>query len=286
AVAATRPAPPADDDPAPGRPPAAKTRPVFDTPPAHETVITGTRAPTRGEQADARRLAQTLGRAAHREPVTTTTSAPTPPGRLRMRAVLARQAQQAAGALPTAEPFTRTHRRPNPRPPLRLGIACDVSGSMDAAVGPVASAAYICARACTHLPSGSATATVAFNHDVHAVTDPRRPPTRVTEFTATGFDEDLATATDALDHALGLARPGAARLLVIVSDGRFDEDRRARAQQRLDRLGAAGCALVWLAVATRPDALDGTEVTVLDQAQEHRLPQVVGRAAARALAAA
>ena len=47
-----------------------------------------------------------------------------------MRGALAADAQRAAGAVPTAQPFTRTTRRSVPTPPLRIRIACDVSGSM------------------------------------------------------------------------------------------------------------------------------------------------------------
>ena len=81
------------------------------------------------------------------ERTATTVASATPPGRLRMREALSADAQRAAGALPTATPFTRTIRRRVPAPPLRVGIACDVSGSMSAFAGPVASAAWILARA-------------------------------------------------------------------------------------------------------------------------------------------
>jgi hypothetical protein len=50
----------------------------------------------------------------------------------------------AAGRTPT--PWTRTVHRPSPFPPLRVGIAVDVSGSMTAATGPLASAARSLAR--------------------------------------------------------------------------------------------------------------------------------------------
>jgi hypothetical protein len=110
------------------------------------------REPTPAEQAAARRLARALRAAAHRRRVTTAVTSPTPPGRLRMRDVLVADAQRAAGAVPTAEPFTRTLRRGMPTPPLRLGIACDVSRSMSLLARPVASAAWIPARAGAHVP--------------------------------------------------------------------------------------------------------------------------------------
>ncbi len=192
--------------------------------------------PRPAEVAAARRVAAALTTAGHRERVATMTTSATPPGRLRMRGALAADAQRAAGAVPTAEPFTRTVRRPVPTPPLRLGIACDVSGSMRAFAGPVASAAWILARAAHLTPVPATTATVIFGHTVRPVTHPGTTPGHVTEFDASDMWENIPTAIDALDHALGLSRPDAARLLVIVSDGLFRPDPRRDGQQRLDRL--------------------------------------------------
>ncbi|MGW5695610.1 hypothetical protein ACWEWX_33160, partial [Streptomyces asiaticus] len=109
--------------------------------------VTGTRLPTAGEKAAAGQLARALRAAAYRERTTTHTASAAPPGRLNMRQALAREAQRAAGATPTATPWTRTLRRPNPTPPLRVGIAVDVSASMNAAADPIASAAWILTKA-------------------------------------------------------------------------------------------------------------------------------------------
>ncbi|MGO4615653.1 hypothetical protein AB4305_14860 [Nocardia sp. 2YAB30] len=53
-------------------------------------------------------------------------------------------------------------------------------------------------------------------------------------------------AIDALDGA-GAVPPGNTRLLVIISDVRFSAQPRAKAQKRLARLRANGCAVLWLA---------------------------------------
>jgi hypothetical protein len=53
-------------------------------------------------------------------------------------------------------------------------------------------------------------------------------------------------AIDALDHALDLSRPGAARLLVIVSDGHYTPGECRDGQQRITRLAAYGCGILWL----------------------------------------
>jgi uncharacterized protein with von Willebrand factor type A (vWA) domain len=247
-------------------------------------VISGTRPPAEAEQAAARRLARTLRAAAvpGRTPVVITS--PAPPGRLAMRQALARDAQRAAGATPTAEPFTRTIRRRQPAPPLRVGIACDVSGSMASFAGPVASAAWILARAAAAI-TGTKTATVIYGETVRPITRPGRAPAQVTEFAAVDGTEKFCKAVDALDAALDLARPGTARLLVIVSDGRYTVAERAAGQQRLTRLARSGCGILWLAPDSRSaDPMPGAQVAILiDPAAT---AEAIARAAARALARA
>ncbi|MBL7491176.1 VWA domain-containing protein [Frankia sp. AgW1.1] len=207
------------------------------------------RAPTGSEQAAARRLARALRDAARRESTTRTVTSATPPGRLRMRVALAAAAQRAAGAVPTAEPFTRTQRRATPTPPLRVGIACDVSMSMKDAAGPVASAAWILARATSHLPDATS-ATVIFGNRVRPITRPGRVPTQVIDWTANDYTEAFVTAVDTLDTTLGLSGRDGARLLVVISDGHFnaipDDYQQVAGRARLDRIAAAGCAVLWL----------------------------------------
>ncbi|MFA1550768.1 hypothetical protein [Actinomadura chokoriensis] len=247
------------------------------------TAITGTRPPNPGEQAAARRLARRLRAAAHRDRVTTTHTSPTPPGRLSMRGALAADAQRAAGTVPTAEPFTRATRRHVPAPPLRVGIACDVSGSMLTLAAPVASAAWILARAAGHIPD-AASATVIFGANVRPIVRPGHTPNTVTEFAARDPREDFVQAVDALDSALDLARPGAARLLVIVSDGIFKDDQLTDGQKRIDRLTAAGCGVLWLSMSTKTRAMKGAHlVTLTDPAAA---ADAIGAAAARALSTA
>ena len=240
------------------------------------------REPTPAEQAAARRLARALRAAAHRERVTTTVTALSPPGRLRMRAVLAADAQRAAGAVPTAEPFARTLRRGVPSPPLRLGIACDVSRSMSLLAKPVASAAWILARASAHVPDARS-ATVTFGESVHPVTRPGRAPALVSEFGTWDGTEEFCDAVDALDATLDLSQPGAARLLVVVSDGRFRADQRRGGQERLARLKKTGCAVLWLALQPDTTPIEGTlSITLADPAEA---VAAIGQAAIRELAA-
>ncbi|TQL96579.1 hypothetical protein FB559_2118 [Actinoallomurus bryophytorum] len=258
-------------------------RRVFD--PGHQDGgpdrITGTRPPTPAEQAAARKLAGHLKGAAHRDRIPTATTSATPPGRLRMRGALAADAQRAAGATPTAEPFTRTTRRHVPTPPLRLGIACDVSGSMRELAAPIASAAWILAKAAASVPDARS-ATVIFGRGVQPITYPGKTPARVREFKAVDSYEKFCDAIDALDGAVQLSRPDAARLLVIVSDGCFREPELIGGQQRVTRLIRNGCAVLWLALDMAV-CMDGAHLITLTTPAD--AADVIGRAAVRALRA-
>jgi hypothetical protein len=254
-------------------------------PRAGSTATAGTRTPTTAERTAARVLARALSTAGVRDRVAVKSTSPVPPGRLRMRGALAADAQRAAGATVTAEPFTRTTRRIAPAPPLRLGIACDVSSSMKYLRGPVASTAWILAHAAHHATVPAETATVIFGEHVRPITHPGTAPATVTEFEADDGWEAIDTATAALDGALGLSRPGAARLLVIVSDGHIvDDDQQCNGQKRINRLRASGCAVLWLTSDDTDTPFDG--VTVHQLADPTATAQAIGRAATAALRAA
>jgi uncharacterized protein with von Willebrand factor type A (vWA) domain len=229
-------------------------------------------------------LGRALDTAGVRDRTTTKTTSIVPPGRLRMRGAMAADAQRAAGVLPTAEPFTRTTRDRVPAPPLRLGIACDVSGSMGAYAAPVASAAWILARAATHTRVPATTATVIFGRTVRPVTHPGAAPGDVTEFAARDSVEALGRAVSALDGALNLASPGAARLLVVVTDAEIvDGHHRAAAMKHLARLRAAGCAVLWL---TPPGPVRDTELVRSDTVHVLDDPATTARAIGQAATAA
>jgi hypothetical protein len=237
-----------------------------------------TRPPTPAEQAAARHLAVALRRAAYRERTATRVTSAVPPGRLRVRAALTASAQRAAGQQPTAQPWTRTARRHVPTPPLRLGIAADVSSSMTAATAPMSSAAWIAAQAATWCDARSAT--VAFGSAVTPVITPGERPGRVRVFTAPDGTERFCQAVDALDGALGLSQPGAVRLLVVASDGGFTQDERDGGTARLDRLTRRGCGVLWIAFGDLWE-MDHSETVILKDPAA--AADVIAAAAARAL---
>ncbi|MDG4858233.1 VWA domain-containing protein [Streptomyces sp. T-3] len=246
-----------------------------------KSPIIGTRPPTGAERSAAGQLARALRAAAYRERTATITASAAPPGRLNMRGALARDAQKAAGATPTALPWTSTRRRQAASPPLRVGIAVDVSGSMQDAARPIASAAWILAKATALTDPDSAAATVAYDQNLTAITRPGHAPTRVTEFAAMGMGHNLDAAIDALTAGLGLTHPGTGRLLVIASDGYYSHIEAVRAADRINSLTQAGCSVLWLAFEEGPLPLPGTTVLELDDPAQ--AVAAISSAAARAI---
>ncbi|AZM48778.1 hypothetical protein DMB38_26055 [Streptomyces sp. WAC 06738] len=250
---------------------------------SRRSPVTGTRQPTSAEKAAAGQLARALRAAAYRERTTTQTTSAAPPGRLNMRQALARDAQKAAGAIPTATPWVHTMHRAGVTPPLRVGIAVDVSGSMSIAAAPIASAAWIVAKAAALTDPDSSSATVAYDKSITAITTPGRTPARVTEFDATGLGHSLGEAIDALEVGAGLTQPGAGRLLVIASDGIYGAKEADQAAGRVAALRTTGCAVLWLAFDPDPCPLPGA--TLLELTDPAQAAAAIGKAATTALAA-
>ncbi|WP_194909622.1 VWA domain-containing protein [Catenulispora rubra] len=249
---------------------------------AETSHVTGSRLPTAEERSAAARLARQLRQAAYRERQETKMTSASPPGRLNMRGALVRDAQRAAGAVPTAEPWSITRRRHAPMPPLRVGVAVDVSASMSDATAPIASAAWILAKAAAMTDPDSKSATVSYNNALTAITYPGRAPVHVTEFQATRAGHRLDDTIDALNRGLDLDRPGAGRLLVIASDGQYGLREAAPAAARIKALLEAGCAVLWLTFDNRSTPLPGA--TVLNLTDPAEAVAAISKAATAAIA--
>ena len=108
---------------------------------------------------------------------------------------------------------------------------------------------------------------------------PGAAPAWVAEFSAAGKYEDFTRTVSALDGALGLSRPGATRILVIVSDGRYKGTQHADGQKLITRLVASGCLVIWIAPSDTANTMAGAKVVILAD------PAATSQAVARAVAA-
>lgn len=138
-----------------------------------------------------------------------------PPGRLRGRGAIDRDAQRAAGMIPTAHPWKVTRKLMDKAPPPVVGIMLDVSGSMAKQARPTASLAWSLSEAARSAQLKTAMVTFG-NQGKRVVHDPRF--VSVTDVSNGGF-ENTVEGFPALDRVLHLSRPARGnRVLIIVTD--------------------------------------------------------------------
>ncbi|WP_284741794.1 VWA domain-containing protein [Amycolatopsis sp. RTGN1] len=209
------------------------------------------RPPTAIERELARRTGKALRRAKFRERGKIVVDSAVPPGRLRGREAMLGAAQRSMGTPITAKPFRRVIRKDTPEPPLTVGIAVDISGSMDWATEMLASLAWIVAHAAAEVDG--MTATVAFGERVTAITAPGVPPAAVQEFDAPDGYHEFVPAMRALDGALQLTAGQGARLVFVVSDGHYGPAIERQAAEVVERFARHGVHVVWLDLASEHD---------------------------------
>jgi hypothetical protein len=170
-----------------------------------------------------------------------------PPGRLKVRQAAAMTAQRQARVTQTAKPFTAIQRAKTIHTQMRVGIACDISGSMRVAEEPLAVARWVLADA-LHQINGEV-ATVLFGNEAHGVQAPRERLTDIEAFDHNGGSEDYIGGFSMLDAALNLIDGDGARLLVIITDGHFvRSDAVEYAEVTMDMCKRAGVAVIWLSM--------------------------------------
>ena len=248
------------------------------------------RNPTGDEVASANRIANALRKAKYRERSQTRVGSVVPPGRLRSRAVVQGQAQKARGIFTPVEAWRTTKRKTTEDPTLNVGIMVDISGSMRPAMTPMAITAWVMSEA-VHRVQGKS-AMVYYGQDVFAPLKPGQRLTKVNTFTANDSTEEFDRALKALDGGLGITHADGAKLLVIVSDGHYRSDQKAKARKMLKEADRNGVAILWLTfdgkVAEPTELLSGTAGKVVSLASNEsptRASQVIGETAAKVLSA-
>ncbi|MCQ4120729.1 hypothetical protein [Rhodococcus tibetensis] len=236
------------------------------------------RRPVLDEQRQARALATELAAAAARDVDVTRSRAGTPPGRLRTAQLVRRQGQIHARVTPTATPWESTRRRTVDNPRLTVGVALDISGSMEAYAAPTAVSAWALARAAAEL--GGRTATVTWNHTA-ALLPVRANSGVVPVPSICGASSGLPAALRPLSRELSFDRCGGARLVAVVTDG--DLPNQVEVCAEVARLISCGVRVLWL---TAPDertmpAPPGVSAHVLDDPSQ--VGRIIGRAAVAAL---
>jgi hypothetical protein len=121
----------------------------------------------------------------------------------------------------------------------------DISGSMNAAMEPMAITAYVLSEAVRRVQGR--TAMVYYGDSVFPTLKPGQHLDGVKIYGAYDSYEAFDTGFRALDGALSLLNGEGAKLLVIVSDGHYKSPERESAKKWLKRCTESGVAVLWLA---------------------------------------
>jgi hypothetical protein len=236
-------------------------------------------------------LAQLLEKAKYRDRDETEVHSVIPPGRLRTRAAVQGVALKSKGIMTKSEPWRQTKRKHVDDPTLNIGVMVDISGSMGAAMQPMASLAWVLSESVRRVQGRSAM--VYFGNDVFPTLKPGQHLDRVRVFTAPDMTEKFDRAFKALDGGLNLLNGSGARMLVVVSDGEYPEPEKNAVRKWIAACEQSGVAVVWLSFPggygdpAAVNLLRGTkaalEILNLDLKGSAK---VIGTAAVKALSAA
>jgi hypothetical protein len=251
--------------------------------------VVETRKPNSDERIAAVKVANALDKAKYRERSVTQNNAVIPPGRLRSRAVVQGAALKARGVMQEVEAWRSKKRKHTEDPTLRVGVMVDISGSMRDAMQPMASTAWILSEAVRRVQGKCAM--VYYGQDVFATLKPGQHLEDVKVYTANDSTEKFDKAFKALDGVMDFTNANdGARLLVIVSDGHYVHEERKAAEENLKRANQHGTAILWIDYSRQGIAsaiLRGTDGTVVDIAPDTShttVANLIGKAAAEALA--
>jgi hypothetical protein len=181
---------------------------------------TGSRPATSDERRAAKSLASTLEKIDYRDRAVAKVTSVVPPGRLRGRMAvqadaLAEQGRDTSGV----EVWSGKRRKRVDSTPLTIGFAVDISGSMSAAMEPLASAQWVVSTAGSHVDATVASA--HFGDHVHGVTPAGVREKDVRIFYPGDGSEAFRGAALALDRELNLLDGNGARILFVASDGQY-----------------------------------------------------------------
>lgn len=244
--------------------------------------------PPRGpERAAAVKIAQMLEKAKYRDRDETEIQSILPPGRLRTRAMVQGAALKSKGLMANAKPWRRTMRKHTDDPTLTIGVMVDISGSMGAAMEPMAVTAWVMSEAVRRIQGRAAM--VYFGEGVFSGLKAGQHLTEVNVYSAADGTEKFNSAFKALNGSLNLLNGTGARLLVVVSDACYTTEEARHARAWVESCGRAGVGVLWLPFDKGESArtmTNGTSaVLLLDTEQPAEAASQIGGAAARALQA-
>jgi hypothetical protein len=206
----------------------------------------GSRPPTSDERRAAKTLARLLEKIDYRDRAVSKVTSVVPPGRLRGRMAVQAEAYSEQGRDASGvEVWSGKRRKRVESTPLTIGFMGDISGSMGAAMNPLASTQWVISTAGAHIDARMAS--VHFGDKVHGVTPMGVREKSVRVFSPRDGTEVFRDAALALDRELTLLDGRGARIVFIASDGVFVDDRHAEYARTWMPLAARkGVAVIFL----------------------------------------
>lgn len=219
------------------------------------------RSATPDDDRNRRQFAHALSTAGHRGPRIAPTPVTYPTGRPNTRQLAIRQAQIAAGRIPTATPWTALRTQPRLSEQLLLAMVIDTSATMAAWTGATLPLGWAAAHAVADL--GGICAVWGFAGEAFPIIGGGRAPQMVPQLHDPGSGSFGSIA--AMQEATApLQRRRGCPVLVVVTDGKLpggDEVRAAVADYVAD-----GVEVVWVMprTTTGPDVIRPAAATIVD----------------------
>jgi len=178
------------------------------------------RPPSADERRAAKMLARALEKIDYRDRAVKKVRSVVPPGRLVGRAAVQADAMTEQGRDSSeVEVWSGKRRTKVESTPLTIGFLVDISGSMNAAMEPLASSQWVTTTAGAHVDAK--VASVHFGDSVHGVTPCGVKERDVRLFAPYDGSEAFRDAALAIDRELDLLDGRGARILFIASDGHY-----------------------------------------------------------------
>jgi hypothetical protein len=249
------------------------------------SVVIDVRKPNPDERVAAVKIAQILERAKYRERDEFEINSVTPPGRLRTRSLVQASAMKERGVNTPTEAWRRTIRKHTDDPTLSVGIMVDISGSMNPAMGPMASTAWIMSEAVRRVQGK--VSMVYFGNSVFPTLRVGQKLDNVTTYSAVDNTEQFDRGFKALNGNLNLLGGRGARLLVVVSDANYKRGEAEKALRWIQECAKSGVGVLFIPIHQDYYAqrlCNNTGAVVLsDTVNPAEVATEIGKAAGKAL---
>lgn len=239
------------------------------------------------ERISAVTLSKLLAKAKYRDRKKTKHNNSIPGGKLRTRALVQGEALKARGVNQQVDAWRHTKRKQVEQPELKVGVMVDISGSMSAAMQPMATTAWVLSEGVRRIQGK--VGMVYYGQDVFATLKPGQHLKEVQVYNAPDSTEQFGKAFQAIDGAMDLVNGQGARLLVIVSDGYYMHEERRKAHEMLSKAVRNGVAVLWIQIQGGYNTTDYTRgvginyVELSPNAQPTEWANLIGKTAANAL---